>query len=400
MSLDGITTLDALLGEDGPGVDGKRVLVRLDLNLPLRDGKVSDDTRLRAALPTISALREAGARLILCSHLGRPKGKVVPSMSLEPVAAALAAALDAEVLFAHDIVGDDVEFLTRELARGQVMVLENLRFHPGEKENSPEFARKLARLADVYVDDAFGALHRSHASVTGVAELISERAMGALVEREVNTLGKLLSNPTRPYVAILGGAKVSDKIPVIETLMHKVDNIIIGGAMAYTFLKAQELPVGDSLVENDKLLLALRLLERCRERNVQVFLPTDHIVADGPQGEASVVNKIPDGQAGFDIGPETVKRYSETIARASTVFWNGPMGMFEVEAFAGGTRGVAEAVAAADAYTVVGGGDSAAAISQFGLADRVSHVSTGGGASLEFLEGKELPGLKALRTRK
>jgi len=400
MSLDGITTLDALLGEDGPGVDGKRVLVRLDLNLPLRDGKVSDDTRLRAALPTISALREAGARLILCSHLGRPKGKVVPSMSLEPVAAALAAALDAEVLFAHDIVGDDVEFLTRELARGQVMVLENLRFHPGEKENSPEFARKLARLADVYVDDAFGALHRSHASVTGVAELISERAMGALVEREVNALGKLLSNPTRPYVAILGGAKVSDKIPVIETLMHKVDNIIIGGAMAYTFLKAQELPVGDSLVENDKLLLALRLLERCRERNVQVFLPTDHIVADGPQGEASVVNKIPDGQAGFDIGPETVKRYSETIARASTVFWNGPMGMFEVEAFAGGTRGVAEAVAAADAYTVVGGGDSAAAISQFGLADRVSHVSTGGGASLEFLEGKELPGLKALRTRK
>jgi len=382
-------------------LEGRRVLVRLDLNVPLRDGpdgarEVADETRIRAALPTIEALREAGARIVLCSHLGRPRGRRNPKLSLEPVAARLAEILDCELFFAHDVVGDDVEFLARELGRGRILVLENLRFEDGEKKNDPEFARRLARLGDVYINDAFGALHRAHASVVGVVEHVAEAAAGLLIRRELEMLSPLLASPARPYVGVLGGAKVSDKIPVIEALMHRVDALVIGGAMAYTLLKAQEIPVGDSLVEDEKLLLARRLLERCRNRGVKVYLPSDHVVAASPSAEFSVVKTIPDGMKGFDIGPDTVKRYTEVIAQAAAVLWNGPMGMFEVEAFAAGTRGVAEAVAASDGYTVVGGGDSAAAMNTFGLADQITHVSTGGGASLEYIEGKTLPGIRAL----
>jgi phosphoglycerate kinase len=377
-------------------VEGARVLLRLDLNTPLTGRRVADATRVDAALPTIRHLQERGARVIVCSHLGRPKGQRSRDLSLEPVASVLAERLETEVLFAHDTVGDDVEYLTKEVPQGGLLVLENLRFHPGEKQNDPEFATRLARLGDVYVNDAFGALHRSHASVTGVVEHFQQAGIGLLVERELKALGKLTTSPERPYVGILGGAKVSDKIDVIESLMHRVDALIIGGAMAYTFLKAKGVEVGKSLVEENKLRLARRLTDRCAERGVKVFLPVDHVVSDGPDGEAEVSATIDEELKGFDIGPETVAAYAGVIARASTVFWNGPMGMFEKEPFAGGTRGVAEAVASAEAYTVVGGGDSAAAIHRFGLAERISHISTGGGASLQYIEGKELPGLVAL----
>ncbi len=377
-------------------VEGARVLLRLDLNTPLTGRRVADATRVDAALPTIRHLQERGARVIDCSHLGRPKGQRSRDLSLEPVASVLAERLETEVLFAHDTVGDDVEYLTKEVPQGGLLVLENLRFHPGEKQNDPEFATRLARLGDVYVNDAFGALHRSHASVTGVVEHFQQAGIGLLVERELKALGKLTTSPERPYVGILGGAKVSDKIDVIESLMHRVDALIIGGAMAYTFLKAKGVEVGKSLVEENKLRLARRLTDRCAERGVKVFLPVDHVVSDGPDGEAEVSATIDEELKGFDIGPETVAAYAGVIARASTVFWNGPMGMFEKEPFAGGTRGVAEAVASAEAYTVVGGGDSAAAIHRFGLAERISHISTGGGASLQYIEGKELPGLVAL----
>lgn len=380
-------------------LDGQRVLVRLDLNAPMRDGQITDDTRIRAALPVIQQLRAAGARVVLCSHMGRPSGRAVPGLSLLPVGERLAELLEAEVHFHDDTVGDDVEYLTREIPRGGVLLIENLRFHPGEKANDEDFAAQLGRLADIYVNDAFGALHRSHASVVGTLASFDTACCGPLVAREIRALDKLLDGPERPYVGILGGAKVSDKIAVIEALMGRVDALIIGGAMAYTFLRAQGTEVGDSLVEEDRLLLAQRLLERCAQKGVSVFLPTDHVVSDGPQGEAQVVKDIPAGQKGFDVGPASVKRFSDVIARAATVFWNGPMGMFEVEAFSGATRGVAEAVAAADAYTVVGGGDSAAAVNQLGVASRISHISTGGGAALQFIQGTDLPGLKALRSK-
>lgn len=381
-------------------VEGRRVLLRLDLNVPLQGGVVTDDNRIEASLPTVRALRAAGARVVICSHLGRPKGQKVPAWSMEPVAARLAELLDDEVVFAHDVVGDDVEFLTRELPRGGVMVVENLRFHPGETENDDEFATRLARLGDVYVNDAFGAVHRAHASVAAVVEHFTEVAAGPLVSREVEALRALMEGPKRPFVGILGGAKVSDKIGVLESLLHRVDSLIIGGAMAYTFLKARGLPVGDSMVEEDRVKLAGRILDRCEERGLQVFLPTDHVIATGPDaGDHRVSRTIEPGYKGFDVGPESVGVFREVIAQAATVFWNGPMGLFEAEAFADGTAQIAQAVAAADAYTVVGGGDSAAAIRKFGLQDKVSHLSTGGGASLEYIQGKELPGLKALRLR-
>ncbi len=384
---------------DDLDVAGRRALVRLDLNCPLRNGEVADDTRIRAALPTIQALRERGARLVLCSHLGRPKGRRVSALSLEPVAAQLAALLDCEIIFAHEPAGDDALYLSKDLGDGDVMVLENLRFDAGEKQNSPEFARRLAELGDVFVNDAFGALHRAHASVVGVVEHMDELGAGYLVLGELAALARVVDKPERPNVAILGGAKVSDKIGVIEALIQKVDTLLIGGAMAYTFLLAQGQTIGESLVEPAKLDLARKLMDRCRARDVQLLLPSDHVIADSPDGEPSVVREIPAGSKGFDIGPETVKAYSEAIATARTLFWNGPMGMFEVEAFSGGTRGVAEAVAAADGYTVVGGGDSAAALNAFGLGSRVSHLSTGGGASLELIEGRVLPGVDALARR-
>lgn len=380
---------------------GKRVLCRVDFNVPLADGKVSDDTRIRAFLPTLAYLREHGARVVLASHLGRPKGQRVKAMSLLPAAAHLASLIDTEVVFAHDTVGDEVTALSNELPDGGVMVIENLRFDPGEKANDSDFARKLADLGDVFVNDAFGAMHRAHASITGVPSLLPS-APGLLVQREIDVLGRLVSRDAKgrtPFGAILGGAKVSDKIGVIDALSRRIDHLFIGGAMAYTFLAAMDQPVGASRVETDKLDLARELLETCADRNVTVHLPIDHVVADrfAADAEPSTVKTIGEGQMGLDIGPATVAAWTKVFARCNTLLWNGPVGVFEWEAFAGGTRGIAEALAAASATTVVGGGDSAAAVASFGLQDRFDHISTGGGASLDYLENGDLVGLEALR---
>ena len=380
-------------------LDGKRVLVRVDFNVPLDHGEVADDTRIRAALPTIRELRGRGARLVLVSHLGRPKDHE-PELSLRPAANRLAELTGADVTLAPDVVGDDVRAFADNLGKGHVLVLENIRYEPGETKNDPGLAAKLAELADVYVNDAFGTAHRAHASTEGVAHLVSDRAAGLLLQREVETLTKILEAPERPLVAVLGGAKVSDKIAVIERFLESADTILIGGAMCFPFFAAQGRQIGDSLCADEDIELAKRILENVSGARAAFELPQDLVIAERLEADAEPKTiddvDVPDGFMGLDIGPRTAEAYAMVISRARTVFWNGPMGAFEVEPFAAGTRAVAEAVSDAPGTTVVGGGDSAAAIQRFGLADKVTHLSTGGGASLELIEGKTLPGVEAL----
>jgi phosphoglycerate kinase len=395
--LEAVRTLDDL--EVRPGL---RVFVRADLNVPLRDGEVTDDLRVRSSVPTLRRLLDGGARVVVASHLGRPKGAPDPASSMAPVAPVLADLLGTEVLVATDVVGDDARAKAAALEDGQVLLLENLRWDPGETAGDDAFADALASFADVYVDDAFGAAHRAHASITGVPARIPGYA-GLLLERELEVLGGLQADPARPYVAVLGGAKVSDKLLVLEQLLQQVDAVAVGGAMAFTFLVAEGYGVGTSRVEHDQVDTVRDLIADARGRGVEVLLPTDVVVAaefaeDSP-AETVAVDAVPDDRMGLDVGPGTAETYASTIRGAGSVFWNGPMGVFEWEAFARGTRTVAEAVAGSDGFTIVGGGDSAAAIRSFGLDDRVDHVSTGGGASLELLEGKTLPGVAALRTR-
>ncbi len=392
-----IRTLDSL------DLAGRRTFVRVDFNVPLTDdGRVANDRRIRASLPTIRHAMEAGAKVLLGSHLGRPKGKRRPELSLQPAGERLSELLDHEVLFTDDCIGDGVRKLVKEMHPGQVLLLENLRFYAGEEAGDPAFARRLAANADVWVMDAFGTAHRAHASTSVMARFVEEKAAGFLLQKEIDVLGRLLTEPARPFVAVLGGAKVSDKLKVVDALMAKCDALLIGGAMAYTFLKAAGHDVGDSRVEEATLTEAERCLKRAELRGVTLMLPIDHVVTtrlDDVEGRTIVGGPdIPRGRMGVDIGPKTATAYGERIRAAQTVFWNGPMGIFETRAFAHGTRAVAEAMAACEGTTVVGGGDSAAAVETMGLADRFSHVSTGGGASLEFIEGKKLPGLLALET--
>ncbi len=382
---------------------GKRVLVRVDFNVPLKDGRIGDDTRIRSSLPTIQYVLDHGGTVVLASHLGRPKGTVHPQMSLRPVADRLADLLGKPVTFVGDCIGDDARTAVDALhaSGGGVVLLENLRFHPEEEKNDPTFAAALAELADVYVNDAFGAAHRAHASVEGITHHVRQAAAGLLMEEELQYLGHALETPERPFVAILGGAKVSDKIDVIKNMLGKVDRLIIGGAMAYTFFKSRGVPIGRSLVEDDKLDAARQIEADAAARGVRLELPFDHVVADRVEpGAAHEVLAIGDARIGdrygVDIGPATIAAYEASIAGAKTVVWNGPMGVFEIDAFAKGTNAVARAVAAVQGTTIIGGGDSIAAVKKAGVADRITHISTGGGASLEFLGGQALPGVAAL----
>ena len=380
-------------------VQGKKVFVRVDFNVPMKDGVITNDTRVRATLPTLNYLLEQGAAVILGSHLGRPKGQRVPEFSLAPVAVRLGELLGREVKLAPDCVGEEVSKMASELKSGEVLLLENLRYHKEEEKNDPEFAKALASLADVAVNDAFGVSHRAHASVEGITKFIPAVA-GYLMEKEIKFVGQAVADPVRPFVAIIGGAKVSDKIGVIDNLLTKVDTLIIGGGMANTFVAAQGYSVGKSLLEEDKLDLARQLIAKAKETGVNLLLPTDMVVADrfAPDAEHKnvAIDEIPADWMALDIGADTAKAYAAALEDAKTVVWNGPMGVFEMDAFAHGTTAVAKAVAASDATSVVGGGDSISALQKTGLSDQITHISTGGGASLEFLEGKVLPGIAAL----
>ncbi|WP_419882187.1 phosphoglycerate kinase [Peribacillus sp. B-H-3] len=381
-------------------VKGKRVFCRVDFNVPMENGKITDDTRIRAALPTIEYLAEQGAKVILASHLGRPKGQVSEDLRLTPVAKRLSELTGKDVRKTDEAFGDSVKAEISSMKEGEILLLENVRFYPGEEKNDPELAKSFAELADVYVNDAFGAAHRAHASTEGIAQYLPAAA-GLLMQKELEVLGKALSNPERPFTAIIGGAKVKDKIGVIENLLEKVDNLIIGGGLAYTFIKSQGHEIGKSLLEEDKIDLAASFIKKAEEKGVKLYMPIDVIVADDFSNDANTkevnVDSIPADWEALDIGPKTRELYADVIKSSKLVIWNGPMGVFEIDKFANGTKKVAEALAESkDTFSVIGGGDSAAAVEKFHLADKMSHISTGGGASLEFMEGKELPGVTAL----
>lgn len=383
-------------------VNGKKVLVRCDFNVPLKGDVITDENRLNGALPTIKYLIENGAKVILCSHLGKPKGEAKPELSLAPVAKRLSEMLKKEVVFApnDNVVGENVKEAIEKMQNGDVVLLENTRYRKEETKNEENYSKELASLAEIFVNDAFGTAHRAHCSTVGAGEFLEERACGYLIQKELKFLGEALENPVRPFTAILGGAKVSDKIAVINELLEKVDNLIIGGGMAYTFLKAQGYEIGTSLVEEDKVEYAKEMMEKAKAKGVKLLLPIDNAVSEKFSDSTPIITEdanIPDGHMGLDIGPKTIESYVDTVNNSKTIVWNGPMGVFEFENFAKGTLAVARAMASlTDATTVIGGGDSAAAVNQLGFGDKMTHVSTGGGASLEFLEGKELPGIVAL----